>query len=37
MGLRQQFFVSKYLINLPSEEELQRIIEEEKDKQFDKL
>ncbi len=32
MGLLQQVFVSKYLINLPSEEELQRIIEEEKEK-----
>lgn len=32
MGLPQQVFVSKYLINLPSEEELQRIIEEEKEK-----
>lgn len=29
MGLPQQVFVSKYLINLPSEEELQKIIEEE--------
>ena len=32
MGLPQQVFVSKYLINLPSEKELQRIIEEEKEK-----
>jgi predicted nuclease of restriction endonuclease-like (RecB) superfamily len=32
MGLPQQVFVSKYLINLPSEEELQRIIEDEKEK-----
>jgi YhcG PDDEXK nuclease domain len=32
MGLPQQVFVSKYLINLPSVEELQKIIEEEKDK-----
>ncbi len=28
MGLSQQVFVSKYLVNLPSEEELQKIIEE---------
>jgi predicted nuclease of restriction endonuclease-like (RecB) superfamily len=32
MGLPQQVFVSKYLINLPSIEELQKIIEEEKEK-----
>ena len=32
MGLPQQVFVSKYLINLPSEIELQKIIEEEKQK-----
>jgi hypothetical protein len=32
MGLRQQVFVSKYLINLPSEKELQKIIEDEKEK-----
>ena len=32
MGLPQQVFVSKYLINLPSEKELQKIIEEEKGK-----
>ena len=32
MGLSQQVFVSKYLINLPSVEELQKIIEEEKEK-----
>jgi len=32
MGLPQQVFVSKYLINLPSEKELQKIIEEEKDR-----
>jgi predicted nuclease of restriction endonuclease-like (RecB) superfamily len=32
MGLPQQVFVSKYLINLPSVEELQKIIEEEKEK-----
>ncbi len=32
MGLPQQVFVSKYLINLPSEEELQKIIEDEKEK-----
>jgi len=32
MGLPQQVFVSKYLINLLSEKELQKIIEEEKEK-----
>ena len=32
MGLPQQIFVSKYLINLPSEKELQKIIEDEKEK-----
>lgn len=32
MGLTQQVFVSKYLINLPSEKELQIIIENEKEK-----
>jgi hypothetical protein len=32
MGLPQQVFVSKYLINLPSEKELQKIIENEKEK-----
>ena len=32
MGLPQQVFVSKYLINLPSEKELKKIIEEEKEK-----
>ena len=32
MGLSQQVFVSKYLINLPSEKELQKIIEEGKEK-----
>ena len=32
MGLPQQVFVSKYLINLPSEKELQMIIDEEKEK-----
>ena len=31
MGLPQQVFISKYLINLPSEKELKRIIEEEKE------
>ncbi|MBV7533186.1 YhcG family protein [Chitinophaga sp. sic0106] len=31
-GLPQQVFVSKYLINLPSEAELAKIIEEEQDK-----
>ena len=30
MGLPQQASVSKYLINLPSEKELQKIIENEK-------
>lgn len=34
MGLSQQVFVSKYLINLPSEKELQKIIEEEKEKRL---
>ena len=34
MGLPQQVFVSKYLINLPSEKELQKIIEEEKVKRL---
>jgi len=32
MDLPQQVFVSKYLINLPTEKELQKIIEEEKKK-----
>ena len=32
MGLPQQVFVSKYLINLPTEKELQKIIESEKEK-----
>ena len=32
VGLSQQVFVSKYLINLPSEKELQKIIENEKQK-----
>lgn len=31
-GLPQQVFVSKYLINLPSEDELAKIIEEEQRK-----
>lgn len=31
-GLPQQVFVSKYLINLPSEDELAKIIEEERRK-----
>ncbi len=31
MGLPQQVFVSKYLINLPSEKELKRIIEQKKE------
>jgi len=30
MGLPQQVFVSKYLINLPKEKDLQQIIKEEK-------
>jgi hypothetical protein len=30
-GLSQSVFVSKYLINLPSEEDLKKIIEEEKE------
>jgi predicted nuclease of restriction endonuclease-like (RecB) superfamily len=30
MGLSQQLFVSKYLVNLPSEEELQKIIDIER-------
>ena len=34
VGLPQQVFVSKYLINLPSEKELQKIIEEEKEKRL---
>jgi hypothetical protein len=32
MSMSQQVFVSKYLINLPSEKELQKIIENEKGK-----
>lgn len=32
MGLPQQVFVSKYLVNLPSETELEKIIEEEQQK-----
>ena len=32
MGLPQQVFVSKYLVSLPTEKELQMIVEEEKDK-----
>ncbi|MEO6722835.1 MAG: PDDEXK nuclease domain-containing protein [Ferruginibacter sp.] len=36
MGLSQQVFVSKYLINLPTEKQLQKIIDEEKDKQLDR-
>lgn len=31
IGLPQQVFVSKYLINLPTEKQLQKIIEEEKE------
>ena len=34
MGLPQQVFVSKYLINLPTEKELQKIIEDEKEKRL---
>jgi len=34
MGLSQQLFVSKYLINLPTEKELKKIIEEEKEKRL---
>ena len=34
MGLPQQVFVSKYLINLPSEKELQKIFEDEKEKRL---
>jgi predicted nuclease of restriction endonuclease-like (RecB) superfamily len=34
MGLPQQVFVSKYLINLPSVEDLQKIIDEEKEKRL---
>jgi predicted nuclease of restriction endonuclease-like (RecB) superfamily len=34
MGLPQQVFVSKYLINLPTEKQLQMIIEEEKEKRL---
>lgn len=32
MGLPQQVFVSKYLVSLPTEKELQMIVEEEKDR-----
>jgi predicted nuclease of restriction endonuclease-like (RecB) superfamily len=32
MGLSQQVFVSKYLVNLPSEKDLLRIVQEEKEK-----
>jgi hypothetical protein len=31
MGLPQQVFVSKYLVNLPSEKELQNITEQERE------
>jgi len=31
-GLPQQVFVSKYLVNLPSESELKKIIQQEQDK-----
>lgn len=31
-GLSQQIFVSKYLLNLPSEEELRQILQEEQEK-----
>lgn len=37
MGLPQQVFVSKYLINLPTEKQLQKIINEEKAKQLDSV
>lgn len=33
-GLSQKVFVSKYLINLPSEEQLKEIIEKEQEKAF---
>jgi hypothetical protein len=33
-GLSQKVFVSKYLINLPKEEELKKIIIEEQNKQL---
>lgn len=36
MGLPQQVFVSKYLINLPTEKQLKKIIEEERNKQLDR-
>jgi predicted nuclease of restriction endonuclease-like (RecB) superfamily len=36
MGLPQQVFVSKYLINLPTEKQLQKFIEEERNKQLDR-
>jgi YhcG PDDEXK nuclease domain len=32
MGLSQKVFVSKYLINLPTETEFQKIIEEQREK-----
>ncbi|NNV57635.1 hypothetical protein [Limnovirga soli] len=32
LGLAQQVFVSKYLINLPSEKDLKMIIDNEKEK-----
>jgi len=35
MGLPQKVFVSKYLVNLPTETELQTIIKEEQEKQKD--
>lgn len=31
-GLSQQIFVNKYLVSLPKEEDLKRIIDEEQDK-----
>ncbi len=35
IGLSQQVFVSKYLINLPTEQQLQKIIDGQKIKQLD--
>ncbi|MEO6548336.1 MAG: PDDEXK nuclease domain-containing protein [Ferruginibacter sp.] len=37
MGLSRQVFVPKYLVNLPTEKQLQKIINEEKAKQLDGL
>jgi hypothetical protein len=36
MGLPHQVFVSKNLINLPTEKQLQKVIEEEREKQLDR-